>query len=196
MTRQKFKIPILIGSFLLLIFGCSLLTCGCSSEECLQNRNALPLAGFYNAEDHKQEVTINSLEVYGIGAPGDSILSPGTQGINQLYLPFRLDQDTTRYVFRYLQEDLAQADIRDTVTFIYDRNPRFVSSACGVSYVFGIKKIRYTRSIIDSVACPLEEITNMDTENLSIFFHVSTEPEPSPDPDKEPESDSEQDKAF
>lgn len=142
MIRQKFKIPILIGSFLLLIFGCSLLTCGCSSEECLQNRNALPLAGFYNAEDHKQKVTINSLEVYGIGAPGDSILSPGTQGINQLYLPFRLDQDTTRYVFRYLQEDLAQADIRDTVTFIYDRNPRFVSSACGVSYVFGIKKIR------------------------------------------------------
>ena len=81
------------------------------------------------------------------------------------------------------------------MTFIYDRNPRFVSSACGVSYVFGIKKIRYTRSIIDSVACPLEEITNMDTENLSIFFHVSTEPEPGPDPDKEPESDSEQDKA-
>ncbi len=35
----------------------------------------------------------------------------------------------------------------------------------------------------------LEEITNMDTENLSIFFHVSTEPE-RPRADKEPESDS------
>jgi len=152
----------------------------------------LRLTGHPNAPGQREQLMGGPA---GGGPRGFSILSPGTQGINQLYLPFRLDQDTTRYVFRYLQEDLAQADIRDTVTFIYDRNPRFVSSACGVSYVFGIKKIRYTRSIIDSVACPLEEITNMDTENLSIFFHVSTEPEPGPDPDKEPESDSEQDKA-
>lgn len=146
---------------------------GCSTDECLQNRNALPLAGFYNSFEPKQTVSIDSLEVFGVGAPGDSILSPGTQALSQLYLPFRLDSDTTRYVFRYLHKELVQHDIKDTVTFIYSRDPRFVSSACGVSYVFGIKEIRSTGLLIDSVVCPMGEITNKDSENLSIYFRVS-----------------------
>lgn len=150
-----------------------ILTWGCSSDECLQNRNALPLAGFYNSFEPTQTVAIDSLEVYGVGAPGDSILSTGTQALSKLYLPFRLDSDTTRYVFRYLHKELAQQNIRDTVTFIYSRDPRFVSSACGVSYVFGIKEIRSTGLLIDSVTCPMGEITNKDSENLSIYFRVS-----------------------
>lgn len=160
---------VLLGAIMLFGF----LSWGCSSEECLQNRNALPLAGFYNSFDSKQTVSIDSLEVYGVGAPGDSILSPGTQPLSQLYLPFRLDSDTTKYVFRYLHKELAQQNIVDTVTFIYSRDPRFVSSACGVSYVFGIKEIKTTGLLIDSVTCPMGEITNMDSENLNIYFRVS-----------------------
>lgn len=148
---------------------------GCSSDECLQNKNALPLAGFYDTADSKKQVSIDSLEVYGIGAPGDSILFTGTQPVNQLYLPFRLDNDTTRYVFRYLHKELVKYNITDTVVFIYTRQPRFVSSACGVSYVFGIDKIKNSTNLIDSVTCPAGEITNMATENLHIYFRVTEE---------------------
>lgn len=161
--------------FILPLIGCVFLAIawGCSSDECLQNRNALPLAGFYNSSKPETKVSIDSLEVYGIGAPGDSLLSPGTSAVNELYLPFRLDRDTTRYVFRYLHKELAKYDITDTVTFIYSRQARFVSSACGVSYVFGMDSIRCSTNLIDSVTCPAGEITNMDTENLHIYFRVA-----------------------
>lgn len=154
------------------VMSISLLT-GCSSDECTQNRNALPLAGFYSSAEGHSKLTVDSVSVAGVDVPGDSILSDGKKRISQLYLPFRLDRDTTRYVFSYLQKELAAMDLKDTVTFIYTRNPRFVSAACGVSYVFTMQEIRHTNMIIDSVACPAGEINNMATQNLEIYFRTA-----------------------
>ncbi len=160
--------------FIALVVGFGALW-GCSTDECAQNKNALPYAGFYNSSDPTKTVSIDSLEVYGAKAPGDSILFAGKNAISRLYLPFRIDRDTTTYVFRYLHKVLEEADIRDTVRFIYTRNPRFVSSACGVSYVFDMVKIEHSTEFIDSVVCPMNMIDNKDSENLKIYFRVQTE---------------------
>lgn len=146
---------------------------GCSSDECLQNKTALPYAGFYNSFSPAEAVSIDSLQVTGYQSPGDSVLFAGRTAINKLYLPFRIDRDTTVYIFRYLHKHLADINAVDTVKFIYARNPRFVSSACGVSYVFDIKDIQTTGLLIDSVVCPMHMIDNMDIENLKIYFRVN-----------------------
>ena len=145
----------------------------CGSDECYQNKNALPLAGFFSSQPDHAKISVDSVQVMGVGVPSDSILSKGNQRISELYLPFRLDTDTTKYQFRYIQKALAALDLRDTITFIYSREPRFVSSACGVSYAFVIKEIRHTIVLIDSVACPAGEITNMATQNLQIYFRTA-----------------------
>lgn len=143
----------------------------CATEECYDNRNALPYAGFYGILQGKMSnVSVDSMEVYGIGAPGDSILSEGKSAISSLYLPFRIDSDTTVYVFRPLMKELLFFEIADTITFIYDREARFVSSACGASYLYNIRKISYTENLIDSVVCPGMQITNANSENLKIYF--------------------------
>lgn len=147
---------------------------GCSTDECIQNKNALPYAGFYDSSEPTKSVSLDSLEVYGMKAPGDSVLFSGKNAISKLYLPFRIDRDTTTYVFRYLHKALVEAEIRDTVRFIYTRNPRFVSSACGVSYVFDMVKIENTGALIDSVVCPMNMIDNKDSENLKIYFRDRT----------------------
>lgn len=152
-----------------------MLVAACSTEECLQNSNALPLAGFYDSSQPDRKVSIDSLEVYGIDAPGDSVLFAGKTAINELYLPFRLNSDTTGYVFRYLHKDFAATNLTDTITFIYTRRPRFVSSACGVSYVFDIDSIYCSKNLLDSVTCPSGEVTNMAIENLNIYFRVADE---------------------
>lgn len=162
-------VRILILPFLTLLFA---LAGGCSSDECLQNKNALPLAGFYSSSERNPAISIDSLQVSGIGVPGDSILSPGSSAISSLYLPFRLDQDETSYEFRYIKKELAALDLKDVITFCYTREPRFVSAACGVSYVFKIQEIRHTSVFIDSVTCPAGEITNMAVENLKIYFRT------------------------
>ena len=149
---------------------------GCATEECYDNKNALPYAGFYGVMEGKMEgLSIDSVMVYGLGAPGDSILSDGKKRISNLYLPFRIDKDTTAYVFRLINRSLGNYIVSDTVKFVYDLEPVFVSAACGVSYRYKIKEISNSGILIDSVICPGNVITNADRENLKIYFNTGEE---------------------
>jgi len=150
---------------------------GCSNDECLDNKNSLPLAGFYSSTTTPASISLDSIYIYGIGVPGDSVLHDSVRGLSQSYLPFRIDEGTTRYVIRYLSGLLGRYGIADTITFEYDPVPFFVSSACGVSYDYKIKGIESTHYVIDSVTCPEGEITNANKENLKIYFRVATEEE-------------------
>ena len=102
---------------------------GCSNDECLDNKNSLPLAGFYSSTTTPASISLDSISIYGIGAPGDSVLHDSVRGLSQSYLPFRIDEGTTRYVIRYLSGLLGRYGIADTITFEYDPVPFFVSSA-------------------------------------------------------------------
>ncbi|MCM1370260.1 MAG: DUF6452 family protein [Candidatus Amulumruptor caecigallinarius] len=150
----------------------------CNDDDCADNQNALPLAGFYSSVTPGEKIMMDSLEVRGIGAPGDSVLSAATVAKDQLYIPFRIDSDTTIYVFKYLRSAMRQHNIADTITFIYSRSPRFVSEECGVSYVFDIRDIEVKGAMIDSVVSPEGFIDNTNVENLRIYF--STNPALSP----------------
>lgn len=173
MTRIQFIITCLLAGAL------SVMASGCT-EECTDNQNALPLAGYYSSPKPTQTVSVDSLEIYGVGAPGDSILVDGSGSRSSVYLPFRIDSDTTVYVFRPITAAAKAADIRDTVRFIYSREPHFVNTACGVSYIFRMRAIECSGEVIDSVTCPGGEITNANRENLHIYFHA-TESETDPE---------------
>lgn len=173
MTRIQFILSSLLAAAM------TSMATGCT-EECTDNQNALPLAGYYSSVAPTQTVSVDSLEIYGVGAPGDSILVEDSSARSSVYLPFRIDSDTTTYVFRPITEAAKAADVRDTVRFIYSREPHFVNTACGVSYIFKMRAIECRGEVIDSVTCPGGEITNANRENLHIYFHATeneTEPE-------------------
>ena len=145
----------------------AVLLAGCG-DTCADNKNALPRAAFYAGE---ATVSVDSLEIRGIGAPGDSILSEGTERKSEIYLPFRIDSDSTVYSFDYTGGVKASS----IVTFIYSRTPRFVSAECGVSYVFDIRKIECKGNLIDSVTCPQGFIDNAPGVNLRIYLRTTPE---------------------
>lgn len=149
-----------------------LFVAGCSTEECDGNRSALPLATFYSSGEEPKQISVDSINIYGIGAPGDSILlsSLGTQ--QEVYLPFRIGEEKTTYVVRYMQQQMQRFDIRDTITFVYKPLPKFVSTACGAMYDFEINRIDHTTWLIDSVVNNSKVITNAPGENLRIYFKV------------------------
>lgn len=147
--------------------------CGCSNDECLENKNALPLAGFYSSTVKPTQISLDSISIYGIGAPGDSVLHDSVRSLSQSYLPFRIDEGTTRYVIRYLAGIPGILRMADTITFHYEIKPWFVSSACGASYRYEMKEIATTHYFIDSVTCPKGMIDNENAENLRIYFRVS-----------------------
>lgn len=150
-------------------------TAGCSGNECYENHTALPLASFYNIADMRP-VTLNRVKIYGVGAPGDSVLYT-SQNLGEAYLPFRLWQDTTQYVFAYnglLPDSIAAAYPelvpKDTVTFVYKPKEWFVSPACGAMYFYDMDTVVHTSVLMDSVAFN-EVITNENITNIKIFFH-------------------------
>lgn len=149
----------------------------CNNSECYDNKNSLPLAGFYSSDSIPRAISLDSITIYGLGAPGDSILQDSVRGLSQTYLPFRIDQESTTYVIRYLSGLAGIYHIADTITFDYTINPWFVSAACGVIYEYKMNNIETTHYMIDSVTCPKGTITNENTQNLRIYFRVATEEE-------------------
>ena len=146
----------------------------CTGNECYENHSALPLAAFYNAAT-LQPVTVQRLAVYGIGAPGDSVLYM-PQALAEAYLPFRVWQDTTQYVFAYasgytdsISTPLPPQLPKDTITFVYKPKEWFVSPACGAMYFYEMKDVWHTDYLIDSIAYK-DLITNENVANIKIFF--------------------------
>lgn len=156
------------------LVGLAVMMGACAGSECYDNHSALPLAYFYNSATKKQ-VRIQGLEIYGVGAPNDSILYT-PQSLQEAYLPFRLWDESTTYVLRYVSaipDSIAQErpDLvpRDTITFRYTPKEWFVSPACGAMYFFDMKGTDHTGVLIDSIACD-ETITNANVANIRIFF--------------------------
>ena len=145
---------------------------GCSNSECFDNQNSLPLAGFYSSSETPQAISIDSITIIGVGAPGDSILEDAARNISQVYLPFRIDQESTTYEIKYLAGMPGLLNISDYITFNYEIVPMFVSTACGAVYYYRMTSIETTHNFIDSVTCPGGEITNANIENLRIYFRV------------------------
>lgn len=146
----------------------------CATSECYDNQNSLPLAGFYSSSDFPEAISLDSITILGIGAPGDSILQDSVRSLSEVYLPFRIDQNSTTYEIRYLGGVPGLYRMHDIITFNYDIIPMFVSSACGTVYYYKMTSIEHTNTFIDSVVCPKGEITNENIENLKIYFRVAT----------------------
>lgn len=147
------------------------LAAGCSGEGCLDNRNSLPLAGFYSAETH-EAVSISGLTVGGVGAPNDSLLlSNETAG--QVYMPFRASSSEVTFSFSaHVADDMT---LTDFVTFGYQTITYFDNADCGAMYRYRITSVTHDGALIDSIGIVDSLITNTESQRIKIFFHGSPE---------------------
>lgn len=134
----------------------------CSNEGCLNNRNSIPMAGFY-ALNNEQSLSVSGLAIYGIGSPGDSLLLDSTRSNHQVYLPLRGEVPSTSFVF-------ASGPITDTVTLSYNSWPYFDGEDCGAMWRYELTGIKYQRNLIDSILITDSLITNIERERLMIFL--------------------------
>lgn len=162
------KILTIISVFL----SFALIPVSCNTSGCTDNQNSLPYAGFYSAEN-EQAISVNTLDIYGIGAPGDSMLYSSGETLSNIYLPFRSSNESTSYVFHYTQEGLEDEANNDTLTFHYTSAPYFASEECGAMLRYNITRFAYTRHLIDSIAITDSLITNVDNERIKIYFRTS-----------------------
>lgn len=161
--------------FLLLAAVTAVIANGCNSSGCTDNQSSIPYAGFYSSEG--AAISIDSLDISGVGAPGDSILYPSGQSLSKVYLPFRAQHSSTAYCFHYTQKDLSDPAYNDTITFEYTSRPFFASEECGAMLEYVIGKVRFTRHVIEKVEVTDSIVTNTDLERIKIYFRTSTDSE-------------------
>lgn len=147
---------------------------GCASSGCLENGTTLPLAGLYSAETG-EAIAIDSLEVRGLGAPDDSVLLAPTRGTSTVYLPFRAETESVSYIFSFSIEALDFPQIYDTITFDYNSIPYLASADCGAMYIYRLNRLVYTTHLIDSVGITDSLFTNIDRQQIHIYYRTGTE---------------------
>lgn len=147
---------------LILSAACAAFLIACSNEGCLNNRNSIPMAGFYLLEG-EQSISVSKLEIYGIGAPGDSLLLDTARSNHQVYLPLRGDLKCAQFAFR-------SGGVSDTLTINYNSWPYFDGEDCGAMWRYELTSLSYNRTLIDSVLITDPLITNIERERLMIFL--------------------------
>lgn len=144
----------------------------CNTSGCTDNQSSLPYAGFYSSADG-QSMSVDSLDINGLGAPGDTMLYVAGTSLSNVYLPFRATSDVTSYCFHYAQRGIDDSAYNDTLTFTYTSSPYFASEECGAMLRYEIKGLKYTRHLIDSIAVTDSIVTNSDIERIKIYFRTS-----------------------
>ena len=158
--------------YILFVFIVSLLAvCSCNTSGCLENQSSIPLAGFYSSST-KKKVSVDSISIYAVDVPGDSMLVRVGRGVSQVYMPLDITADETRYVLHYDAKDISDERLNDTIKILYDRVPYFVSNECGAMYFFDVKDHSYTFHLVDSVAITTTRFTNVDVETIQIFMRT------------------------
>ncbi|MDE6716291.1 MAG: hypothetical protein K2J74_07420 [Muribaculaceae bacterium] len=145
----------------------------CASQ-CFNNQSSIGLAGFYSAASQKQ-ISVSDIQVYGVGAPNDSLILSSATAISQVYLPMPVIGNECAFVFHYTQEAISSTLLNDTLTLRYDAVPYFAGTDCGAMYVFKINEFTYTTHIVDSIAIPTMEINNIDRETIQIYLRTSSQ---------------------
>lgn len=148
---------------------------GCNSTGCLENRSSIPKAGFYDSAD--RQISLDSVSITGVGVEGGEPINTVGTAISAISLPMRSTKDNTTWVFGYKWKYLAGGTLTDTLSFDYESTPYFASEECGVIYRYRITELRYTTNLIDSIVMVDSLITNVDTEQVKIYFRTQTSDE-------------------
>ena len=164
---------------LLSILTCMWLLISCNTSGCVNNQNSMPLAGFYSSETGAS-ASLNSINIHGIGAPGDSLILAAGSPATQVYLPMRSAYESVSWCLSYAEPDLDIPELNDTISFDYFSEPFFASEECGAMYCYRIWRMNHTTHLIDSVIIADSLITNVDLERIKIYFRTQ-ESEPMPD---------------
>lgn len=162
---------------ILTLFGClvilmSVLLSGCNTAGCTDLRSSVPRADFY-ASGSGGKITVDSLEITGVGVPGDSVLYGPSDRISQISLPMPPEATSVQWRIAYMQSNLVALGLADTISLDFERSPWFAGEECGAMYKYRITRLRYTTNIIDSVALTDSTVINIDTQNLAIYFRTS-----------------------
>ena len=145
---------------------------GCNSDGCTEMRSAMPIARLGNSATG-ETVTLDSLDIHGIGVAGDSLLVSAGTAVSEQYLPLRSSTSSVRWCIAYRYAGLDNDRLNDTLTLTYTASPWLSDDDCGAMFRYTITGATATAHLIDSVSIVQADVTNLEDVNLNIYFRIS-----------------------
>ena len=68
----------------LFLCACCLVLSNCGSNGCVDNRSSIPLAQFYSYDAQETALSVDSISIFGIGQPTDSMLLDSAVAVTQV----------------------------------------------------------------------------------------------------------------
>jgi hypothetical protein len=135
----------------------------CTPGSCLDETEAYVKATMYQYKPPKKKAP-DSLTVYGLGIDTSFIYKTGTN-VNIAKLPLNSSADSSTFIIMI-------NNFTDTVTFRYTSFPYLISKECGYTFYHNITGIpEFTKNLgIDSISIIKNTITNLNEENIRIFY--------------------------
>ena len=141
---------------------------GCDESDCPLTTISVARFDFVDSQTHKPIKLSQGVTVAGIAAI-DGIMHVDTlfnQATSYMSLPLSYTHKTT-YVMHYTKL------MRDTIEVTH-RNIPFVSNIeCGALMHFQVESLQYTTNALDSVTLVNPQITNEETTNFLIYYHIT-----------------------
>lgn len=133
----------------------------CSEGACFEETEAYLKGSFYRRPPLKLTAP-DSLTLYGSDRPGQTIYKRKS-GVQPALIPLNSAAETSEFVMKI-------NGISDTLEVRYTTFPALISKECGYTFFHDIDTIIYSTHIIDSIKISKSRITNLDEENIRIYY--------------------------
>ncbi len=138
-----------------------LMVLSCTAGSCFDETEAYVKASFYNNTARKLQAP-DSVSLYGLNMSDNKIYDK-TTGLQPAHIPLNNSSDTCRFV-------ITINGIADTLEFRYISYPHLISKECGVSFYHQLDTVLHTKHTIDFIYLSRKTITNVNEENIRIFY--------------------------
>lgn len=149
------------GSLLIVLPGFLLFLLSCNIGSCFEETESYLKASFYDSVTTKIRAP-DTLSLYGLNQ--DSIIYNKKTGVQPALIPLNASAESCTFI-------IIINGITDTIDFRYSTYPHLISKECGYTFYHHLDTIPiYTKNIIKNIYTSNETITNLNVENIRIYY--------------------------
>lgn len=144
---------------LILIIVITLTVFSCTEGSCFEETESYVKATFYLNET-KKAIAPEFVSLHGFGM--DSIYK-NSANLKVALIPLNSSAESSKFIITINNVD-------DTLEFRYSSYPHLISKECGYTYYHELDTVLYSRRIIKDVTKNNPTITNLNVENIRIYY--------------------------
>jgi len=147
------------GSLLIILPGTVLFLLSCKAGSCFEETESYLKASFYI---NTKLTSPDSLTLYGLN--NDSLIYYKTASVQPALIPLNASTESSIFAIQI-------NGVTDTIEFRYSSYPHLISKECGYTFYHQLDTLpKFTKHIIKDIYTGNETITNLNVENIRIFY--------------------------